>query len=539
MSSFNNMTEKLCLRWNDFKNNTCGAFASLREDTNFADVTLACDDGKQVEAHKVVLAASSPLLQDLLKLNRHPHPLIFMRGVKSEDLLAIVDFLYFGEANVNQESLDSFLTLAAELKVKGLLDKAEAFANSLREPKMETSPSQADAEPRFTAKIRSLNIISPLKVEAGEFCEVIPVVFEDTAANSLREPEMEISPLREKAEKRFSTKKSPLNRSLLKVKAGEFGQGIPVILEDALREPERHISSAEAETRFTVKKRPLKKFEDGEFGEVIPVIFEDTVEWKELDEKIQALMEKSCPLKRLPTNKVAYKCKVCGKEGQKSAINEHIEANHLDGTSISCNYCDKILATRHSLKQHTTMQHTTISYPQLEDSMEWNELDDKIQALMENSCPEKKLPTNKVAYKCKVCGKEGQNSAIKEHIEANHLDGISISCNYCDKILATRHSLKQHTTMFHPQAQLIDSREWKELDDQIQTLMEKSGNTISGRERLTHKCKVCGKEGQKSAIKEHIEANHLDGISLSCNYCGKIHGTRHALKQHIVLCHQP
>ena len=453
MSSFNNMAEKLCLRWNDFKNNTFGAFASLREDRDFADVTLAFEDGQQVEAHKVILAASSPLLKDLLKLNRHPHPLIFMRGVKSEDLLAIVDFLYSGEANVNPENLDSFLTLAAELKVKGLLDYTDTVTNSQRKPKMEISQSQGETEPRSNTKKM------PLKVEAGEFSEVIPAIFEDTewreldqtdtVANSMRE----ISPIRAEAEPRFSTKKSLLKRSLLKVEAGEYCEVTPVIFEDTLRVPERQISSvqAEAETRITIKKRPLKKFQvgAGEFGEVIPVIFEDTVEWKELDKKILSMMEKSFPLKKLPTNKVAHICKVCGKEGQNSAIKEHIEANHLDGISISCNYCDKTLGTRHSLKQHTTMQHNIISHPQLEDSREWKELDDKIKELIEKS-GNTISGRERLSHTCKVCGKEGQNSAIKEHIEANHLEGISISCNRCDKIHATRHALKQHITLCHP-----------------------------------------------------------------------------------------
>ena len=43
-----------------------------------------------------------------------------MRGLKAQDLVAMVDFLYFGEANVNEESLDVFLGLAEELKLKGL-----------------------------------------------------------------------------------------------------------------------------------------------------------------------------------------------------------------------------------------------------------------------------------------------------------------------------------------------------------------------------------------------------------------------------------
>ena len=54
-------SEKFCLKWNDFQNNISTVFGSLRENTEYADVTLACEDGHQVEAHKIILAASSPL----------------------------------------------------------------------------------------------------------------------------------------------------------------------------------------------------------------------------------------------------------------------------------------------------------------------------------------------------------------------------------------------------------------------------------------------------------------------------------------------
>ena len=117
MASFD---ERLCLQWNDFKENVSSAFGDLREDKDFTDVTLACEDGQQVEAHKVVLIASSPFFLNILKKNKHPHPLIYMKGVKSENLVAMVDFFYHGEANVFQENLDSFLVLAEEFQLKGL-----------------------------------------------------------------------------------------------------------------------------------------------------------------------------------------------------------------------------------------------------------------------------------------------------------------------------------------------------------------------------------------------------------------------------------
>ena len=92
----------------------------MRQDVDFVDVTLACEDGQQVEAHKIILAAASPFFQNMLSKNIHAHPLIYMRGIKSEDLVAIVDYLYHGEANIYQDNLESFLAIAEELKLKGL-----------------------------------------------------------------------------------------------------------------------------------------------------------------------------------------------------------------------------------------------------------------------------------------------------------------------------------------------------------------------------------------------------------------------------------
>ena len=117
------MSEKLCLQWNDFKENITASFGSLRYDEDFADVTLACEDGKQLEAHKVILAISSPVFREIFTRHKHVHPLLYMRGMKSDVLSAVLDFLYCGETNVNQEDLDYFLAIAEELQLKGLMGK--------------------------------------------------------------------------------------------------------------------------------------------------------------------------------------------------------------------------------------------------------------------------------------------------------------------------------------------------------------------------------------------------------------------------------
>ena len=187
-----------------------------------------------------------------------------MRRVKYDDLLAIMDFLYRGEANVFQADLDSFLALAEDLQLKGLLGKGDE------------------------------------KIEVDE------------------KPSTSISP--------------PRTANTLKTLKRDPGLG-------------REIKQLIADTNRTVAIIP---------GADYPI---DIVE---LDEKVKSMMEKS-------QNKIAngqngkwtsaHKCKVCGKEGLGRNIKDHIEANHLDGVAIPCNFCDKTFRSRNALRQHSKQNH--------------------------------------------------------------------------------------------------------------------------------------------------------------------------------------
>ena len=61
----------------------------------------------QVEAHKVILAASGPFFHAILKKNKHPHPLVFMRGVKLEGLVNLVCSESGTQTFVESETIES------------------------------------------------------------------------------------------------------------------------------------------------------------------------------------------------------------------------------------------------------------------------------------------------------------------------------------------------------------------------------------------------------------------------------------------------
>ena len=259
--------EKCLLRWDDFQENTHTAFVALRKDNNFTDVTLACQDGNQVETHKVILAASSSFFANLLKRNKHAHPLVYMGGMKSEDLLAIVDFLYFGEASIHQENLDTFLKIAKELKIKGLNVEHESVG------------------------------------EIGGRGE---------------------------------------NISMQSVQ--------PKILDISVNKKHAIIQADVATQQTFVCSKP--DFDD---KDTVAVPHQEiSGDMKDLDAQIETMVDRGGSGEK---NIKAHVCKVCGKAGTPTYVKRHIERNHLEGISIPCNLCEKNVKSRHALRQHRSRHH--------------------------------------------------------------------------------------------------------------------------------------------------------------------------------------
>ncbi|XP_059479496.1 protein bric-a-brac 2-like isoform X14 [Neocloeon triangulifer] len=131
-------SQQYSLRWNNYVRHMTSAFESLRSDRDLIDVTLSCE-GKKIPAHKMLLSACSSYFKDLFKENPCQHPVIIFRNVTFDDLMALVDFMYNGEVNVEQEQLASFLHTAELLQVQGLTN-----SNKDSETKTKKTAKQQD-----------------------------------------------------------------------------------------------------------------------------------------------------------------------------------------------------------------------------------------------------------------------------------------------------------------------------------------------------------------------------------------------------------
>ena len=159
--------EKFCLRWNDFETNISSAFKELRNDKDFFDVTLACDDD-QIQAHKVILSACSPFFRTILKKNYHAHPLLYLKGIKFKELLSVINFMYHGEVSVAQEDLNAFLLIAEDLRIKGLTQD-EKNKKEKRTPHNERIRNAEERKPLVQAPVRIHNSVPASAVSNSQF----------------------------------------------------------------------------------------------------------------------------------------------------------------------------------------------------------------------------------------------------------------------------------------------------------------------------------------------------------------------------------
>ena len=77
------------------------------------------------------------------------------------------------------------------------------------------------------------------------------------------------------------------------------------------------------------------------------------------------------------------------------------------------------------------------------------------------------------------------------------------------------------------------SRDFHELDQKIMSMIVLGHNRLANGKQRAAVCQVCGKEAQTSLIKDHIEANHIEGITIPCNLCEKKFRTRSAFRSHV------
>ena len=347
------MGDKVSFKWDDFQNSLTKSLAILRNEEDFFDVTLVTDDQVQISAHKLVLSSSSSFIKNILKRNTHQHPLLYLSGVNSSELLSVVEYIYNGEVSVQQQHLDNFIRVAEKLKIAGMV-KSEAPDKNVEKARA-TNPPAPNAMDFFQF---DPNQFGPSARPAGTPFPmqrpIPPFHLQDNHRVSppFPSPGQIQSPL-------FPMKPSiSPHQALPSLPATEIRQVNPTMTLIQNRDEATPTKKDKTEDEEVAKNPGIKDERSPAKKDNTKRTIHTVKDLKIVDKKLEEFYER--------IEKV-FTCKLCNKTApQKTNMVYHIET-HMEGLFFQCEMCDKTTKTRQAMRRHYNVHHENAPFLSLFD----------------------------------------------------------------------------------------------------------------------------------------------------------------------------
>ena len=111
-----------------------------------------------------MLAASSPLISEMLRNIKHQNPIIYFWDLKARDILLMVHFMYKGEVEVYQSDLDDLLKVGQRLGIKGLMEpnqKEEPVLHAIYDTFESKEENKASEKVKYVTVLKKWDLTSP------------------------------------------------------------------------------------------------------------------------------------------------------------------------------------------------------------------------------------------------------------------------------------------------------------------------------------------------------------------------------------------
>lgn len=109
--------------------NQSQGFSSFLVHNVFTDCTLIVE-GREIYAHRVILAAASPFFMNLFHNNNFGDNGYVISGVRYEDFCNVIKFIYYGYVDLQKSEVQGFHTVATQLDLWGIRDVKVFFRSS-------------------------------------------------------------------------------------------------------------------------------------------------------------------------------------------------------------------------------------------------------------------------------------------------------------------------------------------------------------------------------------------------------------------------
>ena len=378
-----------------------------------------------------------------------------MRGVTSGDLVGIIDFLYYGEANIYQGHLDAFLALAEDLKLNGLTRKTEepninisdnvsCNQKNKRRNKLEKSDTVFEANQSIIYnKTESVPEETSPQIETSQFlhysedqvCLKIKeeIITENKLNFQLESFSGDIMELEEKISSMMSKGKSLCTdgrKAQMCLVCGMEGRGFNIQQHIALK----HIEVVSILCKLCEKTfRSMRKIK------------------RHINSDHAGTQQKLQRRNKMKTSDTAHKANY-------SIPNSETKLNFQESRhKIDTNACEmRIDSSDIQLSSNIKKEITSgkFVHPKKESfSGDVHEMEAKIRSMMSKG--KSVCPDGRKSRICHVCGMEGRPFNIQQHIANRHIEVASIFCKLCDQTFRSIENIKRHLNDDHSSSEVM------------------------------------------------------------------------------------
>ncbi|XP_023348652.1 zinc finger and BTB domain-containing protein 26 isoform X2 [Eurytemora carolleeae] len=258
-----------------------------------------------------------------------------MRNVSFHELQAIVDFMYFGEVNIEQENLSSFLAVTEELQIHGLsgnINQETKKEGSRKRDKPCSDSFQSSPMKKMRSPSRRLSSPPPP-----------PPPSTTTSSSSIRKPFLS------------SLNQQDVDTGILHVE--DLKQEVILEPDSIATDPGRMLETHNSDLHLAHQEYQVADESDiyGEDG------YDYDMDMDGSNQGLEGGLEGTygdVPYHSLIQTEDGFICKLCGKTFTKSQnARRHLRNAHVS-QPMTCSFCNKTLKNERTYKMHVSLNHT-------------------------------------------------------------------------------------------------------------------------------------------------------------------------------------